>query len=203
MLGKSPAMRDGKPVRWLAALWCLAFLLLPLAGFADETLSSQVRIEGERVWAEVSFTVQASRAEVWAVLTDFDHMAAFISNVSVSKVVARHGPVLQVYQKGNAHRGLLDFPFEVTREIQLNPMHRIQSHLVSGSMKQQEGITELTEEGKETQVDYHAESVPGVWIPPVVGKAFIEAEIREQFLELEAEIVRRHTASINGRAAAE
>ena len=200
---RPPAKRDGSGKRWLAALFFLGSALLPLAGFADEALTSQVRIEGERVWVEVSFTVAASRAEVWGVLTDFEHMAAFVSNVAVSKVVSRHGPVLQVYQKGNAHRGPLDFPFDVVREIHLSPMHRIQSHLLSGSMKQQDGVTELSDAGSETRVDYHAESVPGVWIPPVVGKSFIETEIRGQFQELEAEILRRHAAAANGRAAAE
>jgi uncharacterized protein YndB with AHSA1/START domain len=203
MFGRQPAERDGSPKRWLAVLLFLAFVLSPLLGIADETLSSQVRIEGERVWVEVSFTVPVSRAQVWAVLTDFEHMAGFISNVAVSRVVARHGAVLQVYQKGSAHRGPLDFPFEVLREIHLSPTHRIESHLVSGSMKQQDGVTELTDEGGETRVEYHAESVPGVWIPPVLGRSFIEAEIREQFLELGAEILRRHAAAPTGRAAAE
>jgi uncharacterized membrane protein len=173
--------------RALAAL----LMLLPLASGADGTLSSQVRIEGEWVWVEASFTVPASRAEVWEVLTDFEHMPHFISNLEVSKVLARDGAVLRVYQKGSAHRGLLEFPFEVLREVRLSPMRRIESHLISGSMKRQEGVTELVAEGGQTRVVFHGESVPGVWIPPVAGKPFIEAEIREQFGELEAEILRR------------
>jgi carbon monoxide dehydrogenase subunit G len=196
-------MRCGSGWRRLATLLTLAWALLAQPGHAEEPLASQVRIEGERVWVEVSFTVQASRAEVWAVLTDFEHMARFISNVVVSKVVARHGPVLQVYQRGSAHRGPLDFPFEVLREVHLDPMHRIESHLISGSMKKQDGVTELTDEGGGTRVDYHGESAPGVWIPPVVGKPFIEAEIREQFLEIETEILRRHGPSSASQAPAE
>lgn len=189
--------------RWLAVLLLLACGWASLLGYADEPVASQVRIEGERVWVQVSFTVPATRAQVWAVLTDFEHMAGFISNVAVSKVTERHGGVMQVYQKGSAHRAGMAFPFEVVREIRLSPMHRIESHLVSGSMKQQDGVTEISEEGDETRVDYHAESVPGVWIPPVVGKTFIEAEIREQFEELAAEVLRRRGAAAANRAASQ
>lgn len=186
--------------RLAAAMLLLA--LAPLPGWADEALSSQVRIDGETVWLEVSFTVPASRAQVWEVLTDFDHMAGFVSNLAVSKVLSREGTVLRVMQSGTAHRGTLDFPFEVLREVHLVPMHRIESHLIGGSMKRQEGVTEIAEEGGETRVVYHGESIPGVWIPPVVGKPFIEAEIREQFQELRQEILRRHPPSHGGKAPA-
>jgi len=180
--------------RWPAALLLLGLALLPLAGSAGEALWCEVRIEGEWVWVDVSFAVPASRAEVWEVLTDFEHMARFVSNLTVSKVVGREGAVLHVMQSGKAHRGVLEFPFETLREIHLSPMRRIESHLISGSMKHQEGVTELGDEGGETRVVFHGASVPGVWIPPVVGKPFIEAEIREQFEELEAEILRRRAA---------
>lgn len=177
--------------RW-AALLLLGLVVVP--ALANDSLSSEVHIEGEWVRVQVSFMVQASRAQVWEVLTDFEHMAGFVSNLSVSKVVSREGTVLKVYQSGRAHSSVLDFPFEVLREVHLHPMRRIESHLISGSMKQQEGVTELSEEGSEIRVVFHGASNPGVWIPPVVGKPFIESEIREQFREIQAEILRRHPA---------
>jgi carbon monoxide dehydrogenase subunit G len=173
---------------WLP--WLLLVLAAPVLALED--IHSQVRIDGEWVFVELSFSVAATRDKVWEVLTDFEHMAGFISNLKVSNVISRDGDTLQVYQSGKAQRGLLVFPFEGAREIHLTPKHRIESHLLRGSMKQHEGLTEITSEGAgETRVVFHGQSVPGVWIPPVVGKGLIEQELREQWQEMRAEIVRR------------
>ena len=195
-----PKPRAQRICRWLVLLSALGLVCAyPPAGAEEFPLASQVRVDGDRVWVEVSFTVPATRAQVWAVLTDFEHMTGFISNLEISKVVSHDGPVLRVYQKGNTHRGLFDFPFEVLREVHLMPLHRIESHLISGSMKRQEGVTELREEGGATRVDYHSDSIPGVWIPPIAGRSFIESQIRGQFQEIEAEILRRRGPSHAGQ----
>lgn len=177
---------------WLGAALPWLLLVLATPALALEDIHSQVRIDGEWVYVELSFSVAATRDKVWEVLTDFEHMAGFISNLKVSSVITRDGDTLQIYQSGKAQRGLLVFPFEGAREIHLAPKHRIESHLLRGSMKQQEGFTEITAEGAaETRVVFHGQSVPGVWIPPVVGKGFIEQELREQWQEMRAEILRR------------
>lgn len=181
--------------RWWRGVGCLVILALGLltqnSFGAEEDLWSQVRIQGEWVYVDLSFRVQASRALVWEVLTDFDHMVGFVSNLTASSVLAREGLTLQVSQKGEARRGLLAFPFESVREIRLTPKSRIESRLIRGSMEKQTGFTELSGDGLETRVVFHGESVPGVWIPPVIGKRFIEQELREQFLEIRAEVLRR------------
>ena len=46
--------------------------------------------------------VAASPATAWAVLTDYDHMANFLSNVTPSQVVERQGETLHVPQ-GRIH----------------------------------------------------------------------------------------------------
>jgi len=77
------------------------------------------------------------------------------------------------------------------REIRLFPFEKILSHMVKGTMRKMEGDTQLISEGEQTRVVYHADSVPGVWIPPVLGKVFIEHETREQFQEIRDEILKR------------
>jgi predicted oxidoreductase len=42
-----------------------------------------------------------------------------------------------------------------------------------------------------------ADVVPGVWIPPVLGKVFIEHETFEQFQEIRDEILKRKQAETN------
>ncbi len=175
----------------------LALLLLPLAtfGFAgsqiDENIEVKVQVAGESVTVDLFMTVAATRQETWAVLTDFDHMTGFVSNVKESKVLSVKEDTLRVFQRGVATYGPISFKFETTRELKLDPFDTIHSHLISGTMRKMDGTTRLVEEGARTRVIYHTDSIPDVWIPPVVGKVFIAHEAREQFREMRNEIIKR------------
>jgi len=174
-------------------------MLFIAAAFAgprqDDDIEVKVQIAGENVIVDLSLVVPATRQEVWAVLTDFEHMAGFISNLKESKVVSISGDTLKIFQRGSATYGPISFPFESTREIQLTPFDKIQSHMISGNMRKMEGTTQLVDEDRQTRVIYHTDTIPGVWIPPIVGKVFIEHETREQFQEMRNEIIKRQLAS--------
>jgi hypothetical protein len=58
-----------------------------------------------------------------------------------------------------------------------------------------EGTTQLVDEGRQTRIVYHTDTVQENWIPPLVGKIFVEHEIRKQFNEMRNEIIRRKRAS--------
>lgn len=150
-----------------------------------------VHKNGDAIVVDVSFSVAASQQEAWGVLTDFDHMSEFISNLQSSKVISRNGNKLQVEQVGKAARGLFSFSFESVREIELTPHSTIRSRLLSGSLKKMDGATHLSSEGDATRVEFHGESIASLWVPPVVGAKFIGSEVREQFREMRAEILRR------------
>jgi hypothetical protein len=72
--------------------------------------------------------------------------------------------------------------------------------MISGNMRKMDGITQLvgTADGR-TRVIFHTDSIPGYWIPPIAGNAFIEHETREQFQELRDEIFRRKSPPTEGR----
>jgi hypothetical protein len=156
-----------------------------------EDIAVKVQVDGETVNVDVSLAVPATRQQVWDVLTDFGHMASFISNLKESKVESGSGDRLNISQRGTAQYGPINFPFNSIREIQLTPLEKIQSHMISGNMRKMEGTTLLTEEGAQVRILYHSVSIPGTWIPPLVGKSFIEHETREQFREMRTEILRR------------
>lgn len=181
-----------KKIKFLLYLY---LFFLPAASWADSRhdpdIEVQVRVEGENVSVDVNMPVDASRVQVWAVLTDFAHMAGFVSNVHESKIISSQGDVLMVSQRGTAKYGPLSFPFDSTREIRLVPWDTIQSHMISGNMRKMVGLTQLFDSGTGTRIVYHADSAPGVWIPPLIGKAFIAHEMREQFQQLRDEIMRR------------
>lgn len=184
----------------------LLLLLLPVLFMAtayaeplqDEDIEVKVQVVGENVIVDLSLAIPATRQEVWAVLTDFDHMAGFISNLKESRVLSTSADTVKVFQRGSAKYGPISFPFESTREIRLDPFDKIQSHMISGNMHKMEGTTQLVDEGARTRIIYHTDSIPGVWIPPLIGKTFIEHETREQFREMRNEIIKRKQTARQG-----
>jgi uncharacterized membrane protein len=188
-----------------AAIWRVVMLMgallirtSPAMGGDGQDVQVSVQVDGEVVRVQASYSVEASPRDVWSVLTDFEHLPRFISNMKSSVVVARSGDLVTVAQAGEASYGLIKFPFDSVRELRLTPFEKIQSRMISGSMKRYEGTTELFAEGTGTRVTQRSESVPGKWVPPAVGPYFIEHETREQLSEFRAEVLRRRSA---GKAA--
>lgn len=175
----------------------------PAPGWADarhdKDIVVQVEIRGETVSVDLVMPVEAAREQVWAVLTDFARMANFVVNLRESKILSSQGDVLMISQRGTASYGPMSFPFESTREIRLTPWDSIQSRMISGNMRKMAGLTQLFDDGTGTRVVYHVDSIPGVWIPPLVGKTFIAHEMREQFQQMRDEIMRRKQLHLKKR----
>ena len=193
--------KRGRQTFPVAALRRLVFLFAVLASFAaqaapPDTSDIQVdaRIDGGLVTISSSLHIEASPGEVWAVFTDYDHAADFVSNLEYSRVETRDGNALVVHQKGAVKHWPFTFAFDSLRKVQLTPFERLESHLIQGTMKKLDGTTLLTREGAGTRVTDHRETIPNFWIPPVLGRLFIERETRQNFAELRAEILRRKAA---------
>ena len=185
----------------LATLLLLFSLAVP-AWAADERNSEvevSVRVDGDDVHVTVAFTVDATPQEAWAVLTDFDGMAKFVSNLETSAVASRQGNVIRVHTKGKARFGPLQFPFEAVRELTLVPYERIQSKQISGTLKRFEGMTQLIPTAQGTRITYRGDSTSNQSIPLIVGPSFIKSETEEQFLEMQTEILRRRMEARKNR----
>jgi hypothetical protein len=161
----------------------------------DQDILVHVQRDGADVTVDVDCPVQTSIAVAWEVLTDYDHMAQFVSNLQYSAIQSRESDKLQIYQKGEAKRGLLKFAFESVREIQLLPYEEIRSRLVSGDLKASEFTTRIRYDGAMVHVVNSGRYTPNVWVPPIIGVALIEAETRKQFGEIRAEMLRRNARS--------
>jgi uncharacterized protein YndB with AHSA1/START domain len=143
------------------------------------------------ITVEVDCPVDAPRAVVWDVLTDYDGMAKFISNLEVSAVRMRMGDRMQVHQKGRASRGPLTFPFESVREIELVPQSEIRSKMISGDTMPATFTTRIEAAGDKLHIVHTGTYTPSMWVPPVIGPALIEMETRKQYGEIRDEIARR------------
>jgi len=164
----------------------------------DRDIAVHIQQDGSRIIVDVRLPVAATALETWAVATDYEHMASFVSNLESSRILTRVGNVLTIEQKGRASRGPLSFAFQNVREIVLTPPREIRSRLVSGDLEASEFTTRVIDHGASAEIVNHGEFIPKVWVPPIIGPAVIEAETRKQFAELRAEVLRRKAESLAG-----
>ncbi len=180
----------------LLALLLLAVLPLPAWSLeTDQDIVVHVEKEGQNIAVDVDCPVDAPRAIVWEVLTDYDHMAQFVSNIEYSEITERADNVLRVHQRGRASRGLLSITFDNIREIELVPYREIRSRLISGDLKASNFVTRIVEGGTRVHIVNTGSYTPKIWIPPFVGPALIEEETRKQFGEIRNEVLRRSASA--------
>jgi Polyketide cyclase / dehydrase and lipid transport len=175
----------------------LALAQAPLRTDAQDAKDIVVHVKknGATIIVDVEMAVRAPPLAAWDVLTDYDHMAQFVTNVQSSKITDRKGNTLVVAQKSGTSFGLLKFSFDNVREVELVPHSEVRSKLISGDMKASAFTTRIVSDGGGgARVFNHGEFVPTMWVPPVLGTAFLEAETRRQFHELRNEIMRRTMA---------
>lgn len=158
---------------------------------AEPAIAVDVRMQGEEVIVDVSFHVRVTPQEAWAVMTDYDHATDFISKLEKSVILTRTNNMLVVSQKGTMGFGPFSVPIETVSEVRLSPYQEIRGRMLSGNMKQSQSTTRLIADAGGTRVVYHLESIPEVWIPPLIGRALVEFETRARFRQLVGEILRR------------
>ncbi len=185
------------------SLFAIGLVIFPPAVHAVPLDSRDIAVaihrDGDAFVVDVDFTVQAKPQEAWDVMTDYDNMAQFISNVDMSRIIRRTNSGLEVAQTGHLKFGLFDFKVDNVREIEFDPLQEIRSKLVRGDMKASAFTTHFAAEGDATRITNHGRFTPDRWIPPVIGTLVLESETRKQFAEFRAEIVRRQVSEAMNR----
>jgi hypothetical protein len=179
----------------VAALAMAGSAASALAAAEDAQTQIAVSRAGETFVVDARLFAPVPAREAWAVLVDFDRMASFVPNLVESRVASRSDNQLLVMQKGVARFGVLRYPFESVREVELTPFDTVRSHNVGGNVTKVDSVTRLEPADGGTVIRYHVELVPGFWFPGAVGEAFIRHEIREQFEAIVREMVRRQRAA--------
>jgi uncharacterized membrane protein len=183
----------GKRCRQLLAATGLA-----LAAWSGDALCGEPKVtvnvsrNGEAFVIDAAIEVDVPLATAWGVLTDFDNMTTILGNLTSSKVTSREGNTWIVKQEGVAKFGLFSFPFWSEREVRLEPMQKIMVKGLAGSVKQMSSETRTDARGPDVQIRYHAEIVPDSFLARVFGGSFVRHEVREQFLAMSREMMRRH-----------
>ena len=182
-------------------------LILLLGVFAPAVLAQappdneiQITIEkiGQVSVVDVSASVAATPQQTWAVLTDWDNLTGFMTNIKASRIVARSGDTVRVKQTVRAQVWPFSFDIELDREIELFPYERMQFRLLGGDFDKMDGTVRLVADPSGTRIMSHIETIPRFWIPPLIGTLVIERETRDQFRQIIDEIARRAAAETAG-----
>ena len=187
----APAARAKRAAFWVVACSLAVFAVSGWAATANEDIVVHAKKEGAEVVVEVDCPVRAPALTVWDVLTDYDNMSRFISNLQYSGIQGRVDNVLKVRQSGKASRGPLTITFDNVREVELRPFTEVRSRLISGDLKASAFTTRLVEADGLVHIVHSGRYTPKMWVPPVIGPALIEDETRKQFGEIRTEILRR------------
>lgn len=163
--------------------------------WAQQTFGRDITVhvekDGGAFVVSAELTVAASADEVWAVLTDFDHMAQILSSVDASQIANRDGNQFEVVQKGHASAGLLRISHDSVRQIELSPKQEIRSHLLKGSLKSSDFTTRISEESGGIRITVHGKFVASGLSASAVTPEAVESQTRRQYQELREEILRR------------
>lgn len=162
---------------------------VPWAVLSDQEVAVEYR--NGTYFASLSLRVEAVPEVVQEVLTDFDHMSSFVPNLKASRLLSRNGQVLRIWQQGEAQFGLLSFPFESERLVELFPDGRLVAQAVAGTSKYQHSEMRFQSIAGGTQLDYRIEVIPDHWMPALLGIRFMRHELAEQFSAIAREMMRR------------
>ena len=167
---------------------------------AAQPIEVIVQKQGERIVIDVKASAAVDAGCAWSVLTDYDHMHEFISNIKASSVTSRQGNAWEVDQTTEARLAFLHFSFHALRAIELEPDKReIRARLIKGDFKSYEYTTRVIDHGgNSVSMTHHGEYVPDRWVPPVIGPDVIRSATHKQYEELLVEMLKRHQAGGSG-----
>jgi len=183
------------PKLLLSIATAIAFLAAPAmtlsAPQSPGDIVVHVKRDGATFAIDAEWSVAANTDEVWAVLTDFDRMAQFLSSVDASRVVSREGNRLELVQKTHANAGLLRISLENTRTVVLTPKREIDSHLLKGDLKSSDFTTRIVDEGGGSKISVRGQFIVGGLASAAASVEVVEVQTRLNYQELRDEILRR------------
>jgi carbon monoxide dehydrogenase subunit G len=168
----------------------------PYAAAAASSSPNEVHVErhGSQFLVHARSEVDADTTTIWTTLSDYDHLAQFIPNMSSSRTISRNGAEAVVEQKGVMSFGSIRRSFTVRFEVREQPHESIS---LSGAGDDLElfdaryDIVPLTP--YRSTIVYEATIVSRLPVPSFLGLAAVRSTISSQFGALIQEVLRRRT----------
>jgi len=96
-------IRSQRPAAGIPAILAAAAVLISVAGWAraDEPMET-VQASHGAYFVDCHFWIQASSADVWNVLTDYDRLSDFVPSMRRSRVIQHSGETFVLDQEASA-----------------------------------------------------------------------------------------------------
>ncbi|MEN3363575.1 MAG: hypothetical protein V7606_849 [Burkholderiales bacterium] len=187
----------------LFCLW-LTLLSVPFASaqaIHDESHHTEVTVKrlkkNEQPMFEVNATgfVRAGQQQAWRVLTDYERLQEFVPDLQSSILISRNGAEAIVEQHSEAGFLFLSQTIHMVVRVTEQPHSIIDVALISGDMRNYTARWELvptTRDGIEgTHIVFSGTMEPDFFVPPLVGSAIIQVNVRRMVNAVLTEINKR------------
>jgi hypothetical protein len=182
-------------MRILTLLVLLAFGAPSLAG---EVLVAQASHDRGLYHVEVDMRLDAPKAEVWRMLTDFAHYNQLNEAIQLSEVLEQRNP--EDYRVRTVTDACVYLFCKTLVQVQ-DVIEVNNSYLAARVLPElshfRYGLARayVWEEGVQTRVRVLAEVEPDFWIPPLIGPWLITSKLRSEALETVRNLERLHQAA--------
>lgn len=177
---------------FLFGLICFRTPALGNAGSDAVHVSISNRLHGSRI-LEGQFWVAASSRTAWEILTDYDHMAAFISSIKSSRRIRRDGDNWIVEQTMTGHAGIFRKRIHLLLEVNESPLQMISFHDISKkSFRSYSGSWIIQSQEKGIKVRYYLEATPAFFAPDFIAIGAFKRNVANLLEEVRNEIVLRN-----------
>jgi len=159
---------------------------------ATPTREMRVERQGNRLHVHAQADIEVDRATIWSTLSDYDHLAQFIPNMSSSRTISRDGPNVLVEQEGTAGLGPIRRSFTVTFAVMERFDESISASVRAGDFIRFDARYEIVRLATgSSRVVYDATIVPLNSAPPLISDVVMRLMIGDQFDALIHEMARR------------
>jgi len=166
---------------------------------APPTREMRIERQGNQIRVHAQSDVEVDRATIWSTLSDYDHLAQFIPNMSSSRAISRDGPNVLVEQKGTGGLGPIRRSFTATFAVTERLNESISISERAGDFSRFDARYEIVPLASDrSRVVYDATIVPLNSSPSLVNDVVLRLMIANQFDALIHEMERR--ARVSARA---
>lgn len=182
------------------------FLLLAIGGttliwgkdaFSKEKITAKVRryrSKGRILFdIQASAVVRASQHQTWAVLTDYARLQEFVPGLQSSKLLSRRGDEAIIEQLGSIDFLLHQQAIHLVVRVTEHPISHLDVALIEGDMKHYASRWTLTPAAQEggTRLDYHGSMELRFFVPLLLGRILVQADVQKMLAAVVAEVERR------------
>jgi carbon monoxide dehydrogenase subunit G len=191
MLGRhAPCPVEGMTPRRLMPL---VLVLSALPAYANTPVSVEVNRGDDKAYSVEAVFDLTVRADIaWAVLTDYEGIARFVSSIRQSTIKRREPGRVVLEQHGVGRAWIVTVPMHVVLDVrEQNERVLAFRDLCGKSFSTYEGQWELSTEGERTRVTYRLKADPNGRQPAMLARSAIRGSVRKLLDEVRSEILAR------------